>query len=52
LGTLLNGGRGESWLAKLDRGELASQAENLSEFAGKLCYRAWEPGLNPNVPCR
>src|SRR6185437_10933788 len=33
----------------LDRGELASDAENLAEFAGKMCYRAWEPGLNPNV---
>jgi thymidylate synthase (FAD) len=27
----------------------ASDAENLAEFAGKMCYRAWEPGLNPNV---
>jgi thymidylate synthase (FAD) len=40
---------GESWLERLDRGELASDAENLAEFAGKICYRAWEPGLNPNV---
>ena len=24
-------------------------AQNLAEFAGKICYRAWEPGLNPNV---
>ena len=30
-------------------GEKASDAENLAEFAGKMCYRAWEPGLNPNV---
>jgi thymidylate synthase (FAD) len=27
----------------------ASDAEDLAEFAGKLCYRAWKPGLNPNV---
>ena len=27
----------------------ASDAQNLAEFAGKMCYRAWEPGLNPNV---
>jgi thymidylate synthase (FAD) len=39
---------GESWLEKLDRGHL-DDAQNLAEFAGKLCYRAWEPGLNPNV---
>ncbi|MEP7024534.1 MAG: FAD-dependent thymidylate synthase [Actinomycetota bacterium] len=40
---------GESWLERLDRGELASDGENLAEFAGKMCYRAWEPGLNANV---
>jgi thymidylate synthase (FAD) len=39
---------GDSWLEKLDRGDL-DDAENLAEFAGKICYRAWEPGLNPNV---
>jgi len=39
---------GESWLEHLDRGRL-DDAQNLAEFAGKLCYRAWEPGLNPNV---
>ncbi len=45
---------GEQWLERLDRGDLAdggqaSDAENLAEFAGKMCYRSWEPGLNPNV---
>jgi thymidylate synthase (FAD) len=45
---------GEQWLERLDRGELApgekaSDAQNLAEFAGKMCYRAWEPGLNPYV---
>jgi thymidylate synthase (FAD) len=39
---------GESWLEKLDRGDL-DDAQNLAEFAGKMCYRAWEPGLNPNI---
>jgi thymidylate synthase (FAD) len=39
---------GESWLERLDRGDL-DDAQNLAEFAGKICYRAWEPGLNPNV---
>jgi thymidylate synthase (FAD) len=40
---------GESWLERLDRGDLDNDAQNLAEFAGKLCYRSWEPGLNPNV---
>jgi thymidylate synthase (FAD) len=39
---------GESWLERLDRGQL-DDAQNLAEFAGKICYRAWEPGLNPNI---
>lgn len=43
---------GQSWLERLDRGELESalnDPQNLAEFAGRLCYRSWEPGLNPNV---
>jgi thymidylate synthase (FAD) len=40
---------GESWLEKLDRGNLDNDALNLAEFGGRLCYRSWEPGLNPNV---
>ncbi len=39
---------GESWLERLDRGDL-DDAQNLAEFAGRLCYRSWQPGLNPNV---
>jgi thymidylate synthase (FAD) len=39
---------GESWLERLDKGEL-NDAQNLAELAGRLCYRSWEPGLNPNV---
>jgi thymidylate synthase (FAD) len=42
---------GESWLDR--RIEEASGAPNpgeqLVEFSGRLCYRSWEPGLNPNV---
>jgi len=38
---------GERWLERLDKGEL--DAQNLAEFAGRLCYRSFEPGLNPNV---
>ncbi|GAA4155627.1 hypothetical protein GCM10022416_56270 [Actinomadura keratinilytica] len=43
---------GESWLERLDRGDLDAELndpQNLAEFAGRLCYRSWEPGLNPNV---
>ncbi len=43
---------GEGWLERLDRGDLdgaANDPQNLAEFAGRLCYRSWEPGLNPNV---
>ncbi len=39
---------GAGWLERLDRGDL-DDAQNLAEFAGKICYRAWEPGLNPNI---
>jgi thymidylate synthase (FAD) len=42
---------GESWLdrrlAETD-GE-PNPGELLVEFAGRACYRSWEPGLNPNV---
>jgi thymidylate synthase (FAD) len=39
---------GASWLE--DRlGEEAPAAELLVEFAGRVCYRSWKPGLNPNV---
>jgi thymidylate synthase (FAD) len=48
LATYLNEVGGERWLEKLDRGDL-DDAQNLAEFAGKICYRAWEPGLNPNI---
>ncbi|REF00159.1 thymidylate synthase (FAD) [Thermomonospora umbrina] len=43
---------GESWLERFDRGDLdreLNDPQNLAEFAGRLCYRSWEPGLNPNV---
>jgi thymidylate synthase (FAD) len=43
---------GTAWLERLDRGDLEeelSDPQNLAEFAGRLCYRSWEPGLNPNV---
>src|SRR3954451_21755585 len=37
---------GASWL---DRRAAANAAQTLVEFAGRACYRSWEPGLNPNV---
>ena len=40
---------GESWLERLDRGDLDNDPQNLAEFAGRLCYKSWEPRLNPNV---
>jgi thymidylate synthase (FAD) len=48
LGAYLSEVGGEGWLERLDRGDL-DDAQNLVEFAGKICYRAWEPGLNPNI---
>jgi thymidylate synthase (FAD) len=42
---------GERWLELFDRSADygTSDAENLVEFAGKMCYRSWAPGLNVNV---
>jgi thymidylate synthase (FAD) len=43
---------GESWLRRRldERGaEEIDAGELLVEFAGRACYRSWEPGLNPNV---
>jgi thymidylate synthase (FAD) len=42
---------GTSWLERRladDDGE-PNGAQLLVEFCGRLCYRSWEPGLNPNV---
>jgi thymidylate synthase (FAD) len=42
---------GASWLeGRLGESDgAANPAELLIEFAGRACYRSWEPGLNPNV---
>jgi thymidylate synthase (FAD) len=43
---------GASWLKRTLGEAEASQVndgELLVEFAGRVCYRSWEPGLNPNV---
>jgi thymidylate synthase ThyX len=39
---------GAAWLERR-LAEGGSAAELLVEFGGRLCYRSWEPGLNPNV---
>lgn len=43
--------KGLAWYEKQINAPLANHAsaEKLVEFAGRLCYRSWEPGLNPNV---
>jgi thymidylate synthase (FAD) len=42
---------GATWLdRRLEEADGApNAAELLVEFAGRACYRSWEPGLNPNV---
>jgi thymidylate synthase (FAD) len=42
---------GESWLAMREEAGVAEtgSGELLAEFGGRMCYRSWEPGLNPNV---
>jgi thymidylate synthase (FAD) len=41
---------GASWLeGRLGESDEPNPAELLIEFAGRACYRSWEPGLNPNV---
>jgi thymidylate synthase (FAD) len=42
---------GESWQERRleEMGGQPNPGEHLVEFAGRLCYRSWEPGLNPNV---
>jgi thymidylate synthase (FAD) len=39
---------GEPWLERR-LSEESGSAELLVEFSGRLCYRSWAPGLNPNV---
>jgi thymidylate synthase (FAD) len=42
---------GVSWLdRRLEEAEGSPNAgQLLVEFSGRVCYRSWEPGLNPNV---
>jgi thymidylate synthase (FAD) len=40
---------GAAWLAMREREGGVPDGELLAEFAGRICYRSWQPGLNPNV---
>jgi thymidylate synthase ThyX len=41
---------GTSWLELREQArESLNDGELLAEFGGRMCYRSWEPGLNPNV---
>jgi thymidylate synthase (FAD) len=42
---------GTSWLELrlAGGGDALNDAQLLIEFSGRVCYRSWEPGLNPNV---
>ena len=42
---------GEAWLDRRmdEAGGAPNAAQQIVEFAGRACYRSWEPGLNPNV---
>jgi thymidylate synthase (FAD) len=42
---------GTGWLERrlAETGGSPNEAQLLVEFCGRMCYRSWEPGLNPNV---
>ena len=40
----------EPWLERrIAEDDAPNPAQLLVEFCGRVCYRSWEPGLNPNV---
>lgn len=41
------GGEAENWADRVEG--IVPDGEALVEFMGRMCYRSWEPGLNPNV---
>jgi thymidylate synthase (FAD) len=47
----LEGVGGTSWLERRlgETGGSPNDAQLLVEFSGRVCYRSWEPGLNPNI---
>jgi thymidylate synthase (FAD) len=45
---------GKKWINRVDQTDpetkaMPSEGEVLVEFAGRLCYRSWDVGLNPNI---
>src|SRR3954452_2330912 len=40
---------GAGWLERRAGDGARNDAQMLVEFAGRVCYRSWEPGLNRNV---
>ena len=43
---------GSSWIDRVEpvfEEGFLTESEGLVEFAGRLCYRSWEAGLNKNV---
>lgn len=44
--TYLHSIEGDEWLNNIDN---ESDSELLIEFAGRMCYKSWKPGLNKNV---
>ncbi len=50
MGAYLESVGGTGWLeGRLEESAHPNPAEHLIEFCGRVCYRSWEPGLNPNV---
>ena len=39
---------GQAWGSRVSA-QNSPDSEDLLEFSGRMCYRSWEPGLNPNV---
>lgn len=48
VGGYLEAAGGGEWAEQFEEG-IPNHGEVLAEFAGRLCYRSWAPGLNPNV---
>lgn len=40
---------GGEWVERIEDDGREHGPETLVEFGGRLCYRSWAPGLNPNV---
>jgi thymidylate synthase (FAD) len=51
VGAYLEAVRGTAWTDRVCASDVTSvpDGERLVEFMGRLCYRSWAPGLNPNV---